>query len=548
MKFEDILAGINGFGKFQIMLVLLQSISRFTLPFHFLLNNFMAARLDHRCDISSLDDGEVFRNLTQDQRLTVSIPAQEDGTLSSCKMFMEPQFHLLLNSSNAIEIPAVPCQHGWVYDNTTFSSTIATEWDLICDRKGMNRATATVFFIGVMCGAAVFGGLSDRFGRKPMLLVAYLSAIIFGLTSAFSTSYVMFIIMRFFTGFSLSGISIISVVLSVEWFDVKHRTFAGVIVSLDWSLGNIMLSGIAYLINDWRWLVVAATSPLFLSVIVWWWIPESARWLIVNGQVEKAHMYLEKCAKMNNRMEFMSTFKPENLSETVIVEDRSKKYTFLDLVRTPNIRKLAVFTGIVWFGVAFTYYGISLNIVGFGLNIYLTQFVYAVIEMPSKIGVYLSLNAIGRRPTQAATLIITGSCIAVTLFVPAYLWIFRAIVAIIGKAFSEGSFTTVFMYTTELYPTVVRQNGVGYTSFMARLGVSIAPLIILLEDTWKFLPEVIFCMVAITSGMAACMLPETKNVRLPETIEDVEHTRKVKDCEADATLRPLTSCGDEKEC
>ncbi|KAJ8361577.1 hypothetical protein SKAU_G00181020 [Synaphobranchus kaupii] len=104
-----------------------QFVPRITLPFNFLLNNFMAAIPDHHCDIGGLDDGEYFMNLTQDQRLTVSIPAQDDGSLSSCKMFREPQFHLLYNSSNATEIPAVPCQYGWVYDNSTFSSTLATE-------------------------------------------------------------------------------------------------------------------------------------------------------------------------------------------------------------------------------------------------------------------------------------------------------------------------------------------------------------------------------------------------------------------------------------
>lgn len=47
-----------------------------------------------------------------------------------------------------------------------------------------------------------------------MLLVSYLSTMVFALLSAFSTSYIMFVIMRFFTGMSVAGISIVSVVLS----------------------------------------------------------------------------------------------------------------------------------------------------------------------------------------------------------------------------------------------------------------------------------------------------------------------------------------------
>lgn len=72
---------------------------------------------------------------------------------------------------------------------------------------------------------------------------------------------------------------------------------------------------------------------------------------------------------------------------------------------------------------------------------------------------------------------------------------------------------------------VYRQNGLGYTSFMARLGASISPLIMLLEDKWTLLPEVIFCTLAIFSGLIAWLLPETSNARLPETIEDIEEMR-----------------------
>uniref|UniRef100_A0A0E9R510 Major facilitator superfamily (MFS) profile domain-containing protein n=1 Tax=Anguilla anguilla TaxID=7936 RepID=A0A0E9R510_ANGAN len=72
------------------------------------------------------------------------------------------------------------------------------------------------------------------------------------------------------------------------------------------------------------------------------------------------------------------------------------------------------------------------------------------------------------------------------------MWYFRTIVAVLGKGLSEASSTSVFLYTSELYPTVVRQNGLGYSSFTARLGVSIAPLIMLLDDVWKLLPQSFF--------------------------------------------------------
>lgn len=127
MKFENILADINGFGRFQIMIIVISFIGRIAMPCHFMLNNFIAAVPSHHCDVSSLDDRGVFRNLSQAERLAVSIPVQEDGTPHSCQMFAEPQYHLLLNSSSAAELLTVPCQAGWVYDNTTFKSTITSQ-------------------------------------------------------------------------------------------------------------------------------------------------------------------------------------------------------------------------------------------------------------------------------------------------------------------------------------------------------------------------------------------------------------------------------------
>ena len=67
----------------------------------------------------------------------------------------------------------------------------------------------------------------------------------------------------------------------------------------------------------------------------------------------------------------------------------------------------------------------------------------------------------------------------------------------------------------------------GYTSSISRVGVSVAPLILLLEDVWTPLPQIIISCVAMTAGLVALLLPETLNVRLPETIDDIEKPRLV---------------------
>lgn len=44
----------------------------------------------------------------------------------------------------------------------TIIAPLSIKWDLVCDRKGMNKATATIFFVGVMIGAIAFGTLTDK--------------------------------------------------------------------------------------------------------------------------------------------------------------------------------------------------------------------------------------------------------------------------------------------------------------------------------------------------------------------------------------------------
>ena len=57
---------------------------------------------------------------------------------------------------------------------------------------------------------------------------------------------------------------------------------------------------------------------------------------------------------------------------------------------------------------------------------------------------------------------------------------------------------------------------------MARVGVAVTPLILLLDEMWKHLPQIVLCGTAILGATVAKTLRETRNRCLPETIEDIE--------------------------
>ncbi|XP_057349825.1 solute carrier family 22 member 7 isoform X2 [Manis pentadactyla] len=461
MRFEELLDQVGGFGPFQLRNVALLALPRVLLPMNFLLPIFLAAVPDHHCALPGIP-----ANLSrQDSWLVAHLPREPDGTLSSCLRFTHPQ--ALPNttlgeegqSSGELEEPStVPCSQGWEYDHKEFSSTIATEWDLVCEQKGLNRAISTFFFAGVLVGAVAFGYLSDRFGRRRLLLVAYVSALVLGLVSAASVSYIMFAITRTLTGAALAGFTIIVMPLEMEWLDVGHRTVAGILSGTFWTGGVMLLALVGYLIRDWRWLLLTVTLPCAPGILSLWWVPESARWLLTQGRVEEAHKYLLRCARLNGRPAGEDSLSWETLNKVATRERVVRRPSYLDLFRTPRLRHISLCCMVVWFGVNFSYYGLSLDVSGLGLNVYQTQLLFGAVELPSKLLVYLSVRHAGRRLTLAGALLGTALSLGLRLVVSSEMLSWSTALAVVGKGFSEAAFSTAYLFTSELYPTVLSIN------------------------------------------------------------------------------------------
>ncbi|NWX38442.1 S226A protein, partial [Notiomystis cincta] len=92
----------------------------------------------------------------------------------------------------------------------------------------------------------------------------------------------------------------------------------------------------------------------------------------------------------------------------------------------------------------------------------------------------------------------------------------RTALAVFGKGCLAASFNCVFLYTGELYPTVIRQTGMGLANTMARLGSIMAPLVKIAGELFPALPFLIYGVAPVVSGLVAVFLPETRNMALPE--------------------------------
>ena len=114
----------------------------------------------------------------------------------------------------------------------------------------------SVFFIGSLIGAWVWGTIADKIGRRKVYFITLALAIMSGLGFGLSPSYPVFVFFRLLSAISSAGVILSSYVLSVEIVGISARSYAGIAGSLFFSLAYPFLALLAYFIHSWRWLSV----------------------------------------------------------------------------------------------------------------------------------------------------------------------------------------------------------------------------------------------------------------------------------------------------
>ncbi|XP_014451995.1 solute carrier family 22 member 6 isoform X2 [Alligator mississippiensis] len=524
MAFADLLADTGSMGRFQVLNVALLVLPILILSCHNLLQNFTAATPGHRCRLPC--DTNATGCLG---RLASFVPLDREGQAETCVQFLGAQGELLNPEGpggNGTHGATEPCGDGWTYDRSVFASTIVTEWDLVCSSRSLKQMAQSIYMAGVLVGAVVFGSLSDKFGRKSLLIWSCLQMAVTGSCAAFAPSFTTYCLFRFLTGMALSGISLNCMSLAVEWTPTNVRAVVGMVTGYSYSVGQFLLAGVAYVIPDWRWLQLAVSLPYFVFFLYSWWFTESARWLATAGRLDQALKALKKVAHMNGRTEEADKLSIEVLRSNLRKEILARStHTAADLVRTPAVRRISCCLCFVWFSTSFAYYGLAMDLQKFGVSIYLIQVIFGAVDIPAKLIGFCVINFIGRRVTQATALLLAGLAILANIFVPQDLQTMRTVLAVFGKGCLAASFNCVFLYTGELYPTVIRQTGMGLGNTLARVGGIVAPLVRMTSDYSPSLPLIIYGAAPVISGIATCFLPETLNMPLPDTIEDVERQR-----------------------
>ncbi|HTN36967.1 MAG TPA: sugar porter family MFS transporter [Arachidicoccus sp.] len=317
--------------------------------------------------------------------------------------------------------------------------------------------------LGCILGCIIAGSLSDKYGRKPGLMLA---AILFGgsaLGMALAANLTIFILMRFLAGIGVGMASMLSPMYIAEVSPAGTRGRNVAINQLTIVIGILVTNLVNYQLADkgedaWRWMFGLGAIPALLFLIGVWFLPESPRWLVKVGRVDKARQVL---AKIEESLTIPQTIKDIEGSLSGH-EKPSLKAVFHKSVR-PAVMVgiiLAVFQQLCGINVVFNYTSTIFESVGANLDRQLFETVaIGIVNLVFTLLAMWQVDRIGRKP-----LMLTGALGLAILYVilsllignqasPGYVSIF-VLLAIATYAVSLAPVTWVLI--SEIFPTRIR--------------------------------------------------------------------------------------------
>jgi SP family arabinose:H+ symporter-like MFS transporter len=404
----------------------------------------------------------------------------------------------------------------------------------------MTGWAASCALIGCMIGAMIAGGLSDKLGRRKVLMISAWAFAISSVGIMIPLSLNMFIFFRMIGGI---GIGIASILSPMYISEIAPASIRGRLISI-YQLGIVIGILLIYFVNaaiagmhdhqwnvdtGWRWMFGSGLLPSIVFILLLLHAPESPRWLAAQNQWDKATDILEKVNGKTGATEEVKAIK-SSLSE--------KQGTFSELLR-PGLRTaliigifLSIFSQVTGINVIMYYAPEIFKATGDGSSSALMQTIWV-----GGINVLMTLVAIRYvdRLGRKKLLLIGSAGMAVCLaFVGAAFyqqattgyWVLGGILLYISFfAISLGPLT--FVVVAEIFPNSIRGRAMGVAIFFLWLSVYIVSQTfpMLLESIGSAYTFWIYMIMSILAFLFIWrMVPETKG----KTLEEIQDLWKPK--------------------
>jgi len=340
-------------------------------------------------------------------------------------------------------------------------------------------ALAPVFaasLVGLMGGALVGGPLSDRFGRRPVLLTGMLFFGALSLATAAATSVQSLLVLRFLTGLGLGCVMPNAIALTSEFAPERVRSTAVMVMFCGFSLGAA-LGGLAAaaLIHDFGWqsvFVVGGVLPL-LAALLMARLPESVRFMVMRGErAEQARRILERIDP---------SFRGSRAA-LVADEHQSKKFPVAQLF-SGRRALLTMLLWLVFFMSLMDLYFLSnwlpTVINDAGIPVSSAALITAMLQVGGTVGTLVLGRVFDRvSPFKALSVIYFLAALFIVLVGMASASVPLLVAAIFSAGFCVvGGQIGANALAAKSYPTAIRATGVGWALGIGRIGSILGPVV-----------------------------------------------------------------------
>ncbi|XP_057705134.1 solute carrier family 22 member 15 isoform X2 [Corythoichthys intestinalis] len=439
------------------------------------------------------------------------------------------QVYMACQSMLVVLIGATPEFHVEKHDGGQSSVTffgdvdsIVTEWLLVKQQAYKVSLAGSLFFAGLLLGSFVFGPLSDTIGRRPVYLSALFLEVLLGYATAASPSFELFAASRLLVGLMNGAIGLVCFILTQEYVGKSYWATAGTLTSMTFAVGIALFAALGFAIRPWRTLAAAANTWGVLCFLLSVTLPESPRWLYCRDRSRQAEEVMRDMALANGRPASELTLRRAGGKSG---EGSGGGPGVLQLSTHPLLRFRTLLLTYIWYVCSLVYYGLTLGAGDMSGNRYLNVAMYGLVELPAyPLCVYfMSKPWAGRRKSLSTFLCLAALACLCTIFVPenAESSAGATALALLGKLTVSAAFNIVYVYTSELYPTAVRNAGLGICAMSCRVGGILAPFVPSMRQLSSALPFGIFCLSGLSAGALVLLLPETLGVPPVHTLEEL---------------------------
>ena len=376
----------------------------------------------------------------------------------------------------------------------------------------------SIWLIGIMFGAFVFGYLADRFGRKRLFIATLIMYSICTVLTALSPNYLFLMIFRFLTAIGVGAeYSAINSAIS-EFIPPRNRGKINGLVMNFWPIGamiaaltNLFFINLLAVDVGWRFgFAIGAIAAVFV-LRMRRSLPESPRWLLTKGRRAEAEAAVQQIEKLAGQ--------PASTGVNTITVDSKSAQPFFQqiaelITRYPGRIALGC---ILDLSEAFGYYGmfafLALVVLP-AVNIPATQipwfyFLGNVGALAGGLCMLLVIDRLGRKITVPG--FYTLAAITALLLAPATTTHSGFVVLIafmVANFFATGAWTSAYPTFSEIFPTHLRSTGIGLSVAVGRIGAAMAaPLLVWIAAGPTGIPGALITMAALWLVGAIAMIP-----------------------------------------